>query len=177
TFLVIGAGQVQPRKRVDLFLEAAKALPEVTFVWVGGIPFGRAAADYMAMKKLMNSNLPNIHFPGQVVLDDMVDFYHAADLFWLPSEQETFGLVVPEAAASGLPVLLRDINDYNHTFREFVDMAGDNTFIDHISRFASDKSFRVEYITLAEKLAQQFDSRIVTDQLVVLYRQLIKARY
>lgn len=176
TFVVIGAGQVQPRKRVDAFMAAAKALPDVAFVWVGGIPFGPAAADHKAMKKLMNSTLPNLYFPGQIELDDMVDFYHAADLFWLPSEQETFGLVVIEAAASGLPILLRDIADYNHTFREFADVATDATFIEHITRFASDAVFYAKQAKLAKKLAVQFDSQTVTNELVKLYRQLVKAK-
>lgn len=176
TFVVIGAGQVQPRKRVDLFLKAAKAMPDVTFIWVGGVPFGRVAADHAAMKKLMNTKLPNLHFPGQVVLDDMVDFYHAADLFWLPSTQETFGLVVLEAAASGLPILLRDITDYDHTFREFADLADDKMFLEHIERFRNDQAFYKKHQKLAGELAQQFDSKTVTDQMVALYRQLIDAK-
>lgn len=44
-FVVIGIGQVQPRKRIDSFLNAAKRLPQLQFVWAGGIPFKQLAAD------------------------------------------------------------------------------------------------------------------------------------
>ena len=36
------------------------------------------------------------------------DFYHAADLLFVPSEYETWGLVVNEAFACGLPALVTD---------------------------------------------------------------------
>lgn len=176
TFVVIGGGQVQPRKRVDLFIKAAKELPGVAFVWVGGIPFGRAAAGHDEMKKLMETKLPNVYFPGQVELDEMVDFYHSADLFWLPSEQETFGLVVIEAAASGLPVLLRDIEDYTATFGDNVYRAKEDDFVHAIRRFEDDTTLREEYTAKAAHLAAKFDSALVADQLVAIYRQLVTDR-
>lgn len=173
-FAVIGAGQVQPRKRVDLFVQAAEVLPDVHFVWVGGIPFKHAAADYSAMKRLMETPLPNLHFPGMVDLEHMPQYYHAADLFWLPSIQETFGLVVVEAAASGLPVLLRDIPDYGQTFGAYAAMGDDATFVATIERLRSDEREYQASRQKAEQLAQAFDSKKVTADLVALYRNLVQ---
>ena len=59
-WVVIGAGQVQPRKRIDTFIETALAVPEAHFIWVGGMPFGKAAADHADMKRLMNTPPPNL---------------------------------------------------------------------------------------------------------------------
>lgn len=172
-FVVIGAGQVQPRKRVDLFIAAAQALPEVTFVWVGGMPFGHLAADYRDMERLMEVKLPNLIFTGVVELEEMPALYQLADLFWLPSEQETFGLVVVEAAAAGLPVLLRESDDYADTFRDDVQYGRDETFVQDIQLIVSDAAHRQKLVENAERIAERFDSKRIGAQLVKFYRSLL----
>ncbi len=173
-FVVIGAGQVQPRKRVDCFITAAKALPDVHFIWVGGMPFGKIAADNRAMQRMIDKPPINMHFAGIVPLDQMSSYYHAADMFWLPSEQETFGLVVIEAAASGLPVMVRDIPDYDNTFgHESIRASDDAGFIREIQKLKDDKRYFAKYRTLSKKIADRFDSRKSAVRLVGLYRKLL----
>ncbi len=172
-FVVIGAGQVQPRKRVDRFVAAALACPDMQFVWVGGMPFGKVAADYATMQKLMSEAPKNLHFPGIISLEDMPSYYHAADVFWLPSDQETFGLVVVEAAASGLPVLLRDISDYQATFAPYALLVSDTTDIKALKKLHIDHKVYREYQAKATELADRFDSVAATDTLVAAYRNLL----
>lgn len=174
-FVVIGAGQVQPRKRVDRFKEAAIALPGIEFVWVGGMPFGKVAADHKAMQSMMDNTPVNMHFPGIVPLENMPDYYWAADAFWLPSQQETFGLVVIEAAASGLPIILRRIPDYDDTFAAFALMVDDDTDIATIEQLQRDKALYTAYSDKARQLADKYDSRRATDLLVQQYRQLLNS--
>lgn len=50
----------------------------------------------------------NFHLVGQKNQIGTREFYHAADLLILPSEYETWGLVVNEAFASGLPALVTE---------------------------------------------------------------------
>jgi 1,2-diacylglycerol-3-alpha-glucose alpha-1,2-galactosyltransferase len=172
-FVVVGAGQVQPRKRVDCFFAAAKALPDVHFVWVGGMPFGRIAADSHRMKMMIESAPSNVHFPGIVPLEEMVAYYRAADLFWLPSEQETFGLVVVEAAAAGLPVMVRDIPDYDDTFGADALRVNDRTAVELIGKLQSDNGYYAQWQQKAEAIAKRFDSRQAAAKLVKLYQQLV----
>ena len=47
-------------------------------------------------------------FAGELPWDDIVDAYVASDVFALLSSRETWGVVVNEAAASGLPLILSD---------------------------------------------------------------------
>lgn len=47
----------------------------------------------------------DIHFVGHVAGDLKISLYQAADIFALPTSQENFGFVFPEALASGTPVI------------------------------------------------------------------------
>lgn len=173
-FVVIGAGQVQPRKRVNDFIAAAKKDPKVTFVWVGGMPFGKLAADNVRMQKMIDTAPKNMIFAGIVPLETMSSYYHAADMFWLPSEQETFGLVVVEAAASGLPIMLRDISDYDTTFGN--DALKHKTIDDAVKNITHLEQNKVDYKKwqkAAQRIAQKFDSKASADQLVKLYKSLL----
>lgn len=172
-WIVVSNGQVQPRKRVDTFIELARALPTMQFVWVGGIPFKAAAAKYEQMKKLMKSAPKNVHFTGVVKLNEVKKYLHAANVFVMLSDQETFGLAIVEAATSGLPLVLRDIHDYDTTFRSDALIGTDQTFKKLLLDLQADTSV---YKTMVEKsaaLAQRYDCVTITRQLVALYEELL----
>jgi phosphatidylinositol alpha 1,6-mannosyltransferase len=57
------------------------------------------------LKAELQARLPQDHFPGFVRGDPLSRLYASADLFVFPSTNETFGNVILEAMASGLPVL------------------------------------------------------------------------
>lgn len=172
-FVVIGAGQVQPRKRIDSFIRAANQCPEMEFIWMGGMPFGRLAADSRGMRQMIDEAPSNVHFPGIVPLEQMSQYYHAADVFWLPSIQETFGLVVVEAAASGLPVVLRDIEDYSETFGPYAVLVDDHTDVAALMKLRDEPTYYATQKKLSAQLAARFDSTTMTDQLVDTYRAII----
>lgn len=174
TFVVIGAGQVQPRKRIEDFLAVASQLPEVHFVWVGGMPFGKVAASSRQLEQMIATAPNNVSFPGIVALEEMPGYYQAADMFWLPSEQETFGLVVVEAAASGLPIMLRDIVDYEETFRADAFLGASRLdFTAHIASLQSSSAEYKKWQRHANNIAKRFDSRAATQRLVDIYTDLV----
>jgi 1,2-diacylglycerol-3-alpha-glucose alpha-1,2-galactosyltransferase len=117
--VVLAVGQIQPRKGVEEFLACASALPQVHFVWVGGMPFGLLAAEREKLRRLCSAAPRNVNFAGLLPRPDVFRYYAAADVFFLPSHQETFGLAALEAATAGLPLLLRDLACY----REWLDHA------------------------------------------------------
>lgn len=121
SFIVIGAGQIQPRKGIDDFIALGKKLKNkgFTFLWCGGMPFKGATSEYEKTKKKLTSLPSNVFFPGIVPREKMKDYYRASDCFFLPSLQETFGLVIPEAAGSKIPVVLRDLEVYKEIFKDF----------------------------------------------------------
>jgi len=52
----------------------------------------------------LKKKFPTVHFLGRKVGEDLARHYAAADVFVFPSLTDTFGLVILEALASGLPV-------------------------------------------------------------------------
>jgi 1,2-diacylglycerol-3-alpha-glucose alpha-1,2-galactosyltransferase len=170
--IVIGAGQVQPRKRIDSFVDAAKQLPQVTFVWVGGMPFKNVAAEHGKMQHMIDTAPSNVVFPGMLHLDKMREYYLASDIFMLRSDQETFGLVVVEAAAAGLPIVLRDIPDYNETFRNDSVMVPADEFAPAIQKLIDDKTYYEAMSRSALRIAERFDSVKGAKSLLELYKTL-----
>lgn len=97
--LVVHVSRLAPEKNYPLLLKAfaaiRKARPTSRFVIVSDGPL---------RKKLARAH-PDIAFTGFVSRDDLASHYASADLFLYASLTETFGNVVTEAMASGLPVV------------------------------------------------------------------------
>ena len=173
-FVVMGNGQVQPRKRLDILIKAAKKMPDVKFFWVGGIPFKNLGADYHAMQNMIKSAPDNLTVTGVIPLEAVKDYYVAADLFVLPAMQENHPMCVLEAAGAGLPIILRDIPQYDDTFKGDAVMAKtDDEFLDLIDLLRKDKKAYSKACLGAEKIAKRFDSSAGAERLVEFYRSLI----
>jgi glycosyltransferase involved in cell wall biosynthesis len=84
-------GRVAVEKNIEAFL--ALELPGSKMV-VGDGP----------MLPALRQRYPSVHFAGARHGEDLARHYAAADLFVFPSRTDTFGLVMLEALASGLPV-------------------------------------------------------------------------
>lgn len=172
-WVVLGAGQVQPRKRIDSFVNIAAQLPDVKFIWVGGMPFGRLAADNKVMQSYIDQAEDNVIFTGVVEHDAVRQYYHAADVFWLPSEQETFGLVVVEAAAAGLPVILRDIPDYQETFADNALLVDEDKTANMIRMLRDEASFYKKACHHSTAIASRYDSVEGAKNVRSIYRKLL----
>ncbi|MCX5701463.1 MAG: glycosyltransferase family 4 protein [Candidatus Omnitrophica bacterium] len=72
---------------------------------VGLILVGEGKEKDKYLKYIKEYNIKNVFFEGFVQKEDIVKYYKLADVFVLPSFNETWGLVVNEAMACGLPVL------------------------------------------------------------------------
>lgn len=172
-FVVLGIGQVQPRKRLDIFVKMAEELPDVTFVWVGGIPFKQLGADYQKMQKLTENVPDNLKLAGILPHDQVADYLAAADAFCLPAEQENHPMCVLEAAGAGLPIILRDIPEYDDTFGSDVIRCEDDGFADAVRKLRRDKTFYKKQQQKTSLIAKRFDSRTAAGWLAKLYRQLV----
>lgn len=172
-WIIASNGQVQPRKRVDIFVDLAKKMPDCRFVWIGGIPFKAAAAGYESMKKVMTEAPTNVQFTGVIDPAVVKQYFQAADIFIMPSDQETFGLAIVEAAASGLPVVLRDIPDYDKTFRPFSLTCHEDGFVEVLKRLKNDPKLYAEMVKKSQHLAEKYDSKTAVNNLIELYKKVL----
>ena len=175
-FIVLGNGQVQPRKRLDTFVAMATALPDVLFIWVGGIPFGQLGAQYGEMQQLMATLPKNMTITGVIPHTDVAQYLAAADVFCLPAEQENHPMCVLEAAGSGLPIILRDIPEYDDTFgTDAIRCQTDEAFVVAVQQLRSDVAFNTKQRQATKQIAKRFDSTAMTDELVKLYNDLVSS--
>jgi len=107
-FLILYVGRFAPLKRVDRLVSALARLRsqgrEVQLVLVGGDDPGtdsRQALEAAAGRLQLEDA---VHFAGRVAQEALPAYYNAADMMVLPSDYESFGLVLLEALACGTPV-------------------------------------------------------------------------
>jgi glycosyltransferase involved in cell wall biosynthesis len=104
--------RIAPEKNVDYLAEAlsivAERRPDVRILMVGDGPSRGALERRLG---------PNARFAGYRSGHDLADHYAAADIFAFSSLTETFGNVVLEAMASGLPVVALRAGGVGETVR------------------------------------------------------------
>jgi UDP-glucose:(heptosyl)LPS alpha-1,3-glucosyltransferase len=114
---VLFVGHEFDRKGLPLVLDAMAGAPErFHLVVVGG------TADLVAkLRRSAESRglAQRLHTVGQVT--DPVPYFHAADVFVMPSAYESYGLVVLEALACGVPVVATGVGCVPDVVRDGVD--------------------------------------------------------
>lgn len=171
-FVVMGNGQVQPRKRFDAFVTVAKQLPDVKFIWVGGIPFKSLGADHKHMQELIDTAPKNVTVTGVIELEEVRTYLKASNAFMLPSDQENHPLAMLEAAASGLPIVVRDIPQYDSAFGNNILRGTDATFAEIIQKLQSNKSYYEAAVKGSMLIAQRFDTPQAAQELLTIYTTL-----
>ena len=106
----------------------------------------------------------------------LVDAYHAADVFVLPSIHEPFGIVVLEAWASGRPVIASRVGG----IPDFVDdginglLFDANSIESFIGAFESLTAERAQtFANAAREKVKQYSWDKITDRLVSMYKTVI----
>lgn len=101
-FIFLYVGQLIKRKNLIRLIDAFKGLSnESSLVIVGDGPLKKVLID-----KIKIESIPNIYFLGPRNRNELPEMYNLADVFILPSFQEVWGLVVNEAMACSLPVIV-----------------------------------------------------------------------
>ena len=99
TFIYVG--RLIPLKGLMQLLRAWKdaALTDATLMLVGEGQQQEEIESY-----IRQNNITNVKLTGAVNYDDLGPYYKAADCFIIPTLEDNWSLVVPEAMASGLPI-------------------------------------------------------------------------
>ena len=105
--VILYVGQFIERKGLKYLISAynnlKKEIGDVSLVLVGYGPQKKQLEVQIGQKKIQD-----VFFKDHVELPEMPKMYAIADVFVLPSYEETWGLVINEAMAAGLPIVTTD---------------------------------------------------------------------
>ena len=184
---VLYVSRLERRKGIDIFLRvAAKVLndhPTVVFDLVGKDSYEEDPVDNI--HSVIRNSYPelagriNIH--GKVSDSDLVNFFQAADIFFVPSRYESFGIVFVEAMAFSLPVValgvggLTDIVENGVT--GFLGSADDPAALAAmLNELIADPKRRLAMGSAARsRYERQFENETVVDATIKAFVELLDA--
>ena len=103
---VLGVGFPFVRKGIFDFIETARLLPDVRFLWLGSLQ--KILTEQKVLKAMKNAP-KNVSFPGYCKGDLIKGGYQGALAVLFPTYEETEGIVALEALASKTPLIVRPI--------------------------------------------------------------------
>ncbi|MBD3390509.1 MAG: glycosyltransferase [Chitinivibrionales bacterium] len=102
---LVHSGRVSKEKNVDFLAEVYRRIaekhPETNLVFAGDGPYLEEFSGKMR-------EFPRVHFIGRVARESLPSIYSASSALLFPSVTDTFGMVVLEAQACGLPAIVSD---------------------------------------------------------------------
>ncbi len=105
---VLYVGRIDPEKSISnvvlAFAGVIEKIPEAELVVVGDGTDRRHLLDLAESLGISE----HVKFPGRILPPDVIDIYRAGTVFATASETETQGIVLIEAAATGLPLVAVD---------------------------------------------------------------------
>jgi glycosyltransferase involved in cell wall biosynthesis len=167
---VLAVGQVIPRKGVETFFSVARILPEVDFLWIG--PRVSPILFYNPHFNRILRNCPiNVRFLG---FEPHIErAYCGCDLFFHPSHSESLGLVILEAAAVGLPLVVRKLPVYRDWLKDGANcLMGESPqeFAAAISAFVSNQAPSISSL----EIAKCHSLHTVGHDLIVAYEEVLR---
>lgn len=169
--VVVSAGLYLKRKGILDFMEVARMMPEVTFIWFGSTPRIALSSE---VKKAIDDHPVNVRLPGYLKGPGFEGAFSGADAFFFPSLEETEGIVVLEALASKQKVVVRDIGVYQGWLKHEYNclMGKDNhEFVSHLKTIFN-QQYSDELIENAYQTAQDRSLDKIGEQLKAIYQSL-----
>jgi glycosyltransferase involved in cell wall biosynthesis len=165
---VLFVGSLRSYKQPQVVLDAAAHFPAADFRIAGEGPLGPQLAQCIA-----DEGLRNVSLLGLLSAERLRQEYRQADIFLFPSYWEGSPKVILEAAASGLPVIVR--SDYSpdtviHGSTGF--LASDNSAIlDHLRCLLENPELRRDLGSNGRRLSEKYDWGIITTQWTNVFEQ------
>ena len=177
-FVVLGVGQVQTRKGVLDFIDVAKKMPEITFVWCGGFSFGKITDGYHELKKICDNPPRNVIFTGIIERDSMNDMYNMADVLFMPSYNELFPMSILEAVNAEKPLVLRDLDLYHEIlFDKYLAGKDVGDFVKNIQTLKDDKTFYNKHAKLSKEISDFYSREHVLKIWTNFYKNILKQKH
>jgi phosphatidyl-myo-inositol alpha-mannosyltransferase len=179
---ILFVGRWEKRKGLSYLIRAYELvqqdLPGVRLLVVG--PEGRHGGAYR--EYVANRGLRGIEFIGRVSDAELPRYYRTADVFCAPSTSgESFGIVLPEAMASGKPVVTTDIEGYRQvvvhgTHGLLVPPRDERALADALCALLGNAAERERLGNNGRLAAQQYAWERVAGRVLTYYREVLEGQ-
>ncbi|MEX0647962.1 MAG: glycosyltransferase family 1 protein [Balneolaceae bacterium] len=159
-------------KNLHLFADVLKRLQKkhknVKALVVGDGPAGPE------MKEI----LPHAVYTGFLKDEELAKAYASCDIFFFPSDTETFGNVTLEAMASGLPCVVADAAGskslVEHNQNGFLaDVDRSDHFYDYIEKLIHDENLRRQMSEASFQKAKEYSWKNINSKLLGYYKEVL----
>lgn len=166
---VLFVGFLNERKGVDLLLDAfeivVQADDHVSLLIAGRGPLMKSLKARVARSGLTEK----VKFLGFLEPSEIPRLYGNVDVFVLPSLEDTFGVVVVEALAGGVPVVCSKFAGVSSHLEDgvsgfVVDPHQAGILANRILKLLHDPALRRQFVENGRRVADQFDSRNVAER-------------
>jgi phosphatidylinositol alpha 1,6-mannosyltransferase len=162
------AGRVAAEKNLVRLTDLARAIPGAKIVIVGDGPYRTALESALGDRA---------HFTGHLHGETLAAAYASADVFAFPSRTETFGLVLLEAMASGLPILAMHAGGVPDVVEDgrnglLCDPRATTSWVEQARRLAAEPALRHRLGEQGRQTALVRTWPAMFDRLLADYRQL-----
>ena len=169
--IILFVGRLRYYKGLDVLLHAAQGL-DATILLVGSGPEETSLCQLTATLRLED----RVRCVGAVLEADLPAYYHAADLFVLPSvyRSESFGLAMLEAQTCGVPTISTELG----TATTVVNVHGESGLVveaGSVDALATGLRMLLEDTTLRQRMgarARELSERFTAAQMVASTRQI-----
>lgn len=171
--LLVYVGRVSAEKQIDQIKAVLERVPGTRLAVIGNGPAREDLEKYFA-------GLP-VKFMGFMTGQALSEAYASGDIFVFPSALETFGLVVVEAMAAGMPVVSSRVGGVRDVVREGVtgytfDVNDVNGMVEGVRQIAVSRERITEMGQAARAFAETQTWDAMMDEVVELYGELMVAR-
>lgn len=169
--VVLFVHRLAPRKGTHHIVPIAErvraAVPDAVFLVVGAGPMMEALAQEIRARRLTDT----VRLVGPVPNRRIALYYAAADVFFMPSDDEGFPRVLLEAQAAGVPFVASDVGGVLDIVTprqaEFVVPRGMiDAFADRVTRLLKDPGLRYLLADEGSRNVMRFDVHRVADALL-----------
>jgi len=177
TLNILFVGRMEDRKGMSYLLRGyhrlRKRRVDARLIVVGEGPRLREYRRYAATRRIRD-----VEFVGHVSLAAKLRYFASADIFCAPSTgQESFGIVLLEAMAAGLPIVASDIHGYKNVVSRdvegyLVEPRNPRAIAAALYKLAGDPDLRHRMGEAGRAKAEDYSWERVTQQLVAYYHEV-----
>lgn len=171
-------GQLIPRKGLVELVETWELFsnqnPNIELLIVGAGPLENTLKN-----TIDNKQIESINFVGRVPYEDVPRYYAKAEVFIIPTLEDNWSLVVPEAMSCGLPIMS---SKYNGCWPELVrkengwvfDPLNEKDFLKTLETVVAEKGFWKQMGKESAKIVEEYSPKKIAKQIFKSINKNIK---